>query len=188
MIANMISLTLCPASFCCGAWVPWKQPLRQRIASRGLIMKCSLEIHRKGREEDRAGQKKEADPCCHCSWSFRHNYRNFWHRGYWQPLAKGCPLNDDVTLSAAVPCESKSCGAKQLSHQLPAYIPNSWGIDVATGEDLEGTLWGLLQYTINNSLNPCVISTIVTFSASPPTVFHRKHREISDLSECLSCD
>ena len=59
MIANRISLTLCPASFCCGAWVPWKQPLRQRIASRGLITKCSPEIRWKGSEEDRAGQKKK---------------------------------------------------------------------------------------------------------------------------------
>ena len=97
-------------------------------------------------------------------------------------MAKGCPLNDGVTLSAAVPCESKSYGAKRLSHQLPAYIPNNWGIGVATGEDLEGTLWDLLQYIINNSLNPCVVNTIVTFLASPPTIFHRKHREISDLS------
>ena len=69
-------------------------------------------------------------------------------------MAKGCPLNDGVTLSEAVPCKSKFCGAKQLSHQLPAYIPNNWEIDVATAEDLEGTLWDLLQYIIDNSLNP----------------------------------
>lgn len=37
MIANIVGLPLCQASFCFRDWVPWKHPLRQKIARRGLL-------------------------------------------------------------------------------------------------------------------------------------------------------
>lgn len=56
MIANIVGLPLCQASFCFRDWVPWKHPLRQKIARRGLL--GSALLRQTCKEMRKAGQSK----------------------------------------------------------------------------------------------------------------------------------